>query len=160
MAGSSTAQGRMNWIAASGITIIASVLGDAADDGCGLLLGREVLRRYGRWFGLTPTREERAELLFDRWALATVFVTRTFVSNLSTAASLLAGVSHYRLSRFIAIAIVGRAIWTAAYLGLGYVIGADLEAAAGFLGNLSGFLFCAMALVVSGSIAKLSRDPS
>lgn len=160
VAGSLAAQGRMNWIAAGGITVIASVLGDAVDYGCGLLLGRKVLRRYGRWFGLTPTREESAELLFERWALATVFVTRTFVSNLSTAASLLAGVSHYSLSRFIAIVIVGRAIWTAAYLGLGYVIGADLEAAAGFLGNFSGFLFCAMALVASGSIAKLSRDPS
>ena len=89
----------------------------------------------------------------------TVFVTRTFVSYLSSVASLLAGVSRYRLSKFVAVAVVGRLMWTAAYLGLGYVIGADLDAATGFLGNLSGFLLCAIVLVVAGLLATASGGP-
>ena len=72
---------------------------------------------------------------------------------LSSVASLLAGVSRFRLSKFIAIAVVGRLMWTAAYLGLGYVIGADLEAATGFLTNVSGFLLLVLVLFLSGAIA-------
>ncbi len=160
VAGSLTAQGRMNWIVAGIIIVVASVLGDVIGYGVGRLLSRNFLDRHGRWLGYSPARGARVERLFARWGLITVFITRTFVSYLSSVASLLAGVSRYPLSEFVAIAVVGRLVWTSAYLGLGYVIGADLEAAAGFLTNVSGFVLCAMALVLSGSIARVSRDLS
>ena len=100
----------MDWIAVGGITIIASVIGDAVDYGCGLLLGREVVRRYGAWFGFTPARQDRVQALFDKWGAATLFVTRTFVSYLSSSANLLAGVSHYRLSKFLSVTVLGRVL--------------------------------------------------
>jgi membrane protein DedA with SNARE-associated domain len=153
VAGSLAAQGRMNWIWAGTITVIASVLGDVVGYGIGRVLGRDVLERHGRWFGYTPARKARVQLLFDQWGSLTVFVTRTFVSYLSSVASLLAGMSHYRLSKFLPIAVLGRVIWTSAYLGLGYAIGADLEAAAGFLTNLSGLLVMLVLLGGSGLIA-------
>ena len=115
----------------------------------------------GRWLGYTPARGLHVQRLFENWGLATLFVTRTFVSYLSSAANLLAGVSRYRLSKFIAVAVVGRMLWTAAYVGLGYVIGADLEAATGFLGNLSGFLICAtICLILSASIGLYRAVPN
>jgi membrane protein DedA with SNARE-associated domain len=153
VAGSLAAQGRMSWIAAGGITVIASVLGDAFDYGCGVLLGREILRRYGGWFGFTPSRLDRVHLLFERWGVATIFVTRTFISYLSSSASLLAGVSHYRLSKFLSVTVAGRVLWASAYLGLGYIIGTDLEAASAFLTNLSLSLFFAFALILSAIVA-------
>ena len=66
-----------------------------------------------------------------------MFITRTFMSYLSSIASLLAGLSHYRLPKFLATALVGRLVWTAGYFGLGYGIGGDWEAATSFLTNLS-----------------------
>jgi membrane protein DedA with SNARE-associated domain len=54
----------------------------------------------------------------------------------------------------LAIAVVGRVMWTSAYLGLGYVIGASLEAATGFLTNLSGFLLSLTVLAGSGLVAS------
>jgi membrane protein DedA with SNARE-associated domain len=104
--------------------------------------------------GYTPARRVQVQLLFDQWGSVTVFITRTFVSYLSSVAGLLAGVSHYRLSKFLAIAVVGRVMWTSAYLGLGYVIGASLEAATGFLTNLSGFLLSLTVLAGSGLVAS------
>jgi hypothetical protein len=38
-------------------------------------------------------------------------------------------VSRYSPTGFAAVAVVGRLIWTSAYLGLGYFIGGDLQAA-------------------------------
>jgi len=159
VAGSLAAQGRMSWIVAGAVVVTASVLGDVVGYGVGRLINRELLERYGRWLGYTPARGARVQWLFAQWGLITVFITRTFVSYLSSVASMLAGVSRYRLSKFVAVAIVGRLMWTSAYLGLGYVIGADLDAATGFLGNLSGFLLCGIALVVAGLIATVSGGP-
>jgi len=98
VAGSLVAQGRMNWFSAGTITVVASVLGDAIGYGLGRLLNREVLERHGYWFGYTSARRVRAQSLFDRWGGLTVFITRTFMSYLSSVASLLAGISHYRLN--------------------------------------------------------------
>ena len=96
----------------------------------------------------------RVQVLFGRWGALTVFITRTFLSYLSSVASLLAGMSHYHLPKFLLIALIGRVIWTAAYLGLGYGIGADWEAATSFLTNLSVFLLSLMVLAASGAIAS------
>lgn len=157
VAGSLVAQGRMNFVAACLVIVIASVLGDVVGYGIGMVISRDVLERYGRWFGYTPARSVRVQELFTHWGLITVFITRTFASYLSSAANLLAGVSRYRFSKFLLVALTGRVLWTAAYFGLGYVIGNDFEAATGFLGNLSGFLLSATVLVVAAWIAAVSE---
>ena len=154
LAGSLAAQGRMNWVWAGAITVSASVAGDAVGYGLGRLLSKEVLERHGHWIGYTLTRRARVQSLFDQWGSLTVFITRTFMSYLSSVASLLAGISHYRLPKFLAIALVGRLIWTAAYLGLGYGIGADWEAASSFLTNLSGLLVSAALFLGAGVLAS------
>lgn len=156
VAGSLVAQGRMNFLTASLVIVIASVFGDIVGYGIGRVISRDLLERYGRWFGYTPARSMRVQGLFTHWGLLTVFITRTFVSYLSSAANLLAGVSRYRFSKFLAVALLGRMLWGGAYLGLGYVIGSDFEAAAGFLGNLSGFLLFGTALVVATWVAIVS----
>jgi membrane protein DedA with SNARE-associated domain len=153
IAGSLAAQGRMSWIWAGLVAVGASVIGDAVGYGLGRVLGREVIERRG-WFGFTAARRTRVETLFVQWGSLTVFITRTFVSYLSSIANLFAGMSRYGIMRFLVVAAAGRVVWTAAYLGLGYGIGADWEAATGFLTNLSGFLVSATALAASGLIAS------
>ncbi len=154
VAGSLAAQGRLNWAWAVATIVAASVLGDVAGYLLGRLLGRRVLERHGRWFGYTPERRARAQLLFDRWGALTVFITRTVMSYLSSVAGLLAGMSRYRLRKFLPIALAGRLIWTAGYFGLGYGVGADWEAATAFLTNLSGMIVGLMVLAGSGLIAS------
>ena len=156
VAGSLAAQGRMNWVAAGFVIVVASVLGDVAGYGVGRLISRDALERYGRWLGYTTARSVRVQRLFANWGVITIFVTRTFVSYLSSAANLLAGVGRYRFSKFLSVTVAGRSLWTAAYLGLGYVIGTDFEAATGFLGNLSGFLLSGTALVATTWMAIVS----
>ena len=47
--------------------------------------------------------------------------------------------------------MAGRLIWTSAYLGLGYGVGSNIEAASQFLGNLSGLIIALGVLVVAGA---------
>jgi len=154
VAGSLAAQGRMSLAWAAALAVIASVLGDAVGYGLGRLLGREVIERHGGWFGYTAARRARVQRLFDRWGSLTVFITRSFVSYLSSIASLLAGASRHDLTRFVIAATAGRVVWAAAYLGLGYEIGGDWEAATGFLANLSVLVIVIVALAACGVIAS------
>jgi membrane protein DedA with SNARE-associated domain len=154
VAGSLAAAGRVDWLAAGLIAIAASVAGDAVTYGLGRGVSEQFLARRGRWFGYTAARQAHAQALFARWGALTVLVTRTLVSHLSSVVSLLAGISRYRLAAFLSIALLGRALWTAAYMGLGYGIGGNLEYATDFLKNLSGFLVSLSILVAATLMAS------
>jgi membrane protein DedA with SNARE-associated domain len=150
VAGSLVAQGQMSWLWSGAVAVTSSVTGDLIGYGIGRLLGREFLERRGRWIGLTPARRIRVEKLFEQWGLLSVLLTRSLVSFLSSAVNLLAGASRYALRVFLPFAIVGRLIWTSAYLGLGYGFGVVLEASADFVSNLSVLLLALGALAVLG----------
>src|SRR5690606_35794666 len=116
------------------------------------------IERRGKWLGLTPSRQARVQTLFDRWGGITVLLTRTLVSHLSSVMSLLAGVARYRFASFITFAIAGRVIWTSAYLGLGFSVGSDIEAASTFLANLSG-LILSIAILVASALVAAGKGP-
>ena len=81
----------------------------------------------------------------------TVIVSRTLTSSLSSVVSLFAGVGRYGFRISSVSQLVGRLIWTSAYLGLGYGVGSNIEAASQFLGNLSGLVIALGVLVVAGA---------
>jgi membrane-associated protein len=124
--------------------------------GLGRLFGRELLERRGRWLGFTSARRARVDLLFQQRGILTVLLSRSLLSFLSSAVNLLAGAGRYRLRVFLLFSIVGRMIWTSAYLGLGYGFGIAIEAAADFPSSLSG-LFASLA-VLSGLGFMLCRN--
>jgi len=154
VAGSLAAQGRIDWAWAGAATVVASILGDIAGYALGRLLDRGVLERRGRWLGYTRERALRIKGLFEQWGAWTVLITRTFVSYLGPAVNLLAGAAGYRWTVFLAMTLLGRLLWTSAYLGLGYAVGSDPEAASGFLANLSGLLVSLAVLAASWLVAS------
>jgi len=165
VAGSLSAAGQLSWVWSASVALTASVLGDAVGYALGRLVSRELLQRRARWLGYTAARHTRVELLFSRWGGLSVLLSRTLVSRLSSIVNLFAGASRYRLDRFLMLAVLGRLLWTSAYLGLGYAAGADLEAASSFLTNISLLLVClatslGTGLAASGRLATASRASS
>jgi membrane-associated protein len=157
VAGSLIAQGQMSWFWSGTVSVTSSVVGDLAGYGLGRVLGREFLERRGRWIGFTTARQARVEGLFQQLGVASVLLSRSLISFLSSAVNLLAGASRYRLRAFLAFAIVGRLIWTLAYLGLGYGFGIVLEASADFLSSLSVLLVSLAALAGLGFMTYRNR---
>ncbi len=157
-AGSLIAQNRMGWLSACTVTVASTVAGDMAGFYLGVILGEEFLNRWGTWIGYTDARRHRAQLLFARWGWAGVLVTRTFASSVSPVVNLMAGASRYRPAAFLGTAFLGRVLWTLAYLGLGYGVGGALEAANGFLTNLTGLLVGTVVVLWIGRV--LFKPPS
>jgi membrane protein DedA with SNARE-associated domain len=149
LAGSLASLGQIKWLPAAAIAVVASIIGDAI----AFLIGRMVSERFllarGRWIGFSPERFKRAQVLFARWGGLTVLLSRTLASQLSSLISLLAGLSRYPWPAFLLFATAGRLAWTAAYLGLGYAIGSDIDAASQFLANLTGLLAALAAVIVA-----------
>jgi len=140
VAGSLAAQGHLSWWWASTVAVVASVLGDVTGYGLGRLAGRGLLAQRGRWIGLTPARLGQVEALFNRWGALSVVFSRSLLSFLSSAVNLAAGAGHYPMRVFVPFAVLGRVVWTSAYLGLGYGFGTGFEAASDLLSSLSGLL--------------------
>lgn len=151
LAGSLAALGSLRWEWAGAIAVMASFAGDMIAYGIGRAVSDNFLARHGRWIGYSPQRKDDIQSLLQRWGGITVIVSRTLTSSLSSVVSIFAGVSRYRFSHFLGFALFGRLIWTSAYLGLGFGIGSNIEAASQFLGNLSGLLIALGVLIVSGA---------
>jgi membrane protein DedA with SNARE-associated domain len=157
VAGSLAAQGQMSWLWAGAVAVAFSVLGDLAGYGFGRVLGQEFFERRGRWLGLTPALQARVEIFFQKWGILTVVLSRSLLSFKSSAVNLLAGASRYRLRLFLPFAIVGRLIWSSAYLSLGYGFGVAIEAAADFTSSLSGLLVSLVFLAALGFMIHRSN---
>jgi membrane protein DedA with SNARE-associated domain len=150
LAGSLAAQGEMSWFWASVVVVASSVLGDLTGYGLGRILGVQFFERRGRWLGLTPALRAKVEVFFEKWGALTVILSRSLLSFKSSAVNLLAGAGRYRLRLFIVFAIVGRLIWSTAYLSLGYGFGVAIEAAADVTSNLGGLLVSLLILTALG----------
>lgn len=151
LAGSLAALGNLGWEWAGTIAVISSLTGDMIAYGIGRAVSDNFLARHGRWIGYSPRRKDSIQSLLQRWGGVTVILSRTLTSSLSSVVSLLAGVSRYRFAPFLGFALVGRLIWTSAYLGLGFAVGSNIEAAGDFLGNLSGLVIAIGVLIVSAA---------
>jgi membrane protein DedA with SNARE-associated domain len=149
----------LRWDWAGLIAVAASFAGDMIAYGIGRAVSDSLLARHGRWIGYNPQRGDNIKGLLQRWGGITVIVSRTLTSSLSSVVSIFAGVSRYRFSHFLGFALFGRLIWTSAYLGLGYGIGGNIDAASQFLANLSGLLIALGVLVVS-SVYRAGVMPS
>lgn len=155
IAGSLSAVGKMDWVAAIAVGTAASVVGDMIAYALGRWLGVDILERRGRWIGLTPTRRVRLEAVFERWGGLLIVISRTLVSSLSTIVSFVAGMNRYRPSVFMGLVVLGRILWTSSYVGLGYSVGDNFDAATIFLANVSGlilsmFILSATVFMTSG----------
>jgi membrane protein DedA with SNARE-associated domain len=158
LAGALAAQGKLSLAWAGAFAVAMSVCGDMAGYGLGRLFTTPRSAGWTRWLGLTAAKRASLQRVFDRHGALTVLVSRTLVSSLSSVVNLVAGAGGYRPVRFLALAIVGRLLWTGAYMGLGYAVGGELDNANRLLQNVTALLVAtALALILLRSEIRQRR---
>ena len=113
-------QGHVDVLALFALTWLCAFSGDVTGFLLGRKLGRRFLLAHGPRVYLTEARLRRAEEYFARYGPATILVGR-FVGLVRAVAPFLAGASRYSSGRFIAIAVVGTGLWSAAFVFLGFI---------------------------------------
>ena len=122
------------YAASSGALSIFGVIGSAAGgaitgDSLGYWIGREggrrLIRRYGKFVGLTDDRYQRAQNYLKKHGGKAVFFGR-FVSIARTWIAVLVGAHHLNYFQFLLYNVLGGIVWATVYGSLGYVFGSNL----------------------------------
>jgi membrane protein DedA with SNARE-associated domain len=88
--------------------------------------GRELLERRGRWLHVTPERLDRADAWFRRWGRPGVLVG-TMTPVVRSFVGIPAGIFEMPVPQFLGLALVGSAVWSFAFVGIGYALGASYK---------------------------------
>jgi membrane protein DedA with SNARE-associated domain len=106
--------------------VVGYTLGSVLGWAIGLLGGRPLLERHGRWLHVTPGRLARAEAWFDRYGDAAVFVGRV-VPVVRSFISIPAGIAEMPLLRFTVLSFLGTLPWCFGLAGAGLALGSGWE---------------------------------
>jgi membrane protein DedA with SNARE-associated domain/rhodanese-related sulfurtransferase len=156
-AGALANSGRMTLAVALGLAIVACLLADMVWYEAGRRWGNQILHFiYG--LALDPdAASRRSKETFIRHGARTLILAK-FVVGLDAATPPLAGISGTSRIRFIAFDAIGAALWSGVYVGLGSLLGKDLDRAAAYAARLGMFwLFLVLATLVTYAIRKLVR---
>lgn len=100
--------------------------------------------KHGKWFGLSSKDVKRADAWFDRNAILAVFVCR-MIPGLRTVISIPAGLSKMPFLPFILATFIGSGLWTTLLVSLGFTLGDNYEAIAGYISIVSYLVVAAVA---------------
>lgn len=144
--GAFVASGDLSLVTVAGAAYGGAVLGDQ--------IGFSLGRRAERFLPAPGTKRgalvARAMAALRKRGALTVFFSRWMFSALGPWVNFAAGASGYRRHHFTLADLAGEAVWVAAYVGLGIVFGANLDAAADLAGNALGLMGAGAAALAFG----------
>lgn len=139
-AGGFVATGDLELVTVLLIVFVAAVAGDLIVFTVARWLGHEVVTRHGARFGLGADRLAAAQARFGTWLGLSVFLTRCLLTPLSLPTTVLAALGRYPLGGFALMAAIGEAVWTAGYVGVGYLFGESWESLSEWVGDKAGLI--------------------
>jgi membrane protein DedA with SNARE-associated domain len=102
-----------------------AIVGDSLGYWIGREGGRKVIRKYGKYVGLTDDRYAKAQDYLKKHGGKAVFFGR-FVSIARTWIAVLVGAHHFNYPQFLIYNVLGGIVWATIYGTIGYVAGTNL----------------------------------
>lgn len=147
-AGSFAASGDLSLWLVLGVTFSAFVLGDQVAFHLARHVGGALLTRFRARPRLAPILK-RSEVMLRKRGPVAVLLSHTVLSPTCPYVSYLCGAGGLARSTFTVVGALGAAIWTSAYVGLGFVFATQLEQVAVIVGNGLGVILALCATVFS-----------
>lgn len=89
--------------------------------GIGRLLGRPFILKYGKYVLLTPKRLEQSEILFQKYTIVTLVISR-YIAVVRDIIPYVAGINRVKLVIFAPVVFVSSFLWTATFVMFGGLI--------------------------------------
>ncbi len=150
-AGYLASQGKMELWAVVLLGTLGSILGALFNYWISLALGRPLILRLGRYFGLTEKAYIRAEGFFRRHGEISTFVGR-LIPGLRQYISLPAGLARMSIPRFLLFTGLGAGIWASVLALVGYVIGNNQEAVRSSLHRITIYTGIAVVILIGAYV--------
>lgn len=146
-AGYLASQGKMSLWAVVLLGTLGAILGALFNYWISLALGRPLILRLGRYFGLTEKCYARAEAFFRRHGEISTFVGR-LIPGLRQYISLPAGLARMSIPRFVLFTGLGAGIWASVLSLVGYLIGNNQEIVAKSLHRITTYTAIGITVLV------------
>ncbi|MFC7394927.1 DedA family protein [Scopulibacillus cellulosilyticus] len=92
----------------------------------GKYVGKPFINKFGKYFGLTPERWEKAETKYKKHSAWTIAIGY-FIPGIRQINPYLAGISRSRLVTYIISSAIGGAVWVTTFILLGYFLGNKIQ---------------------------------
>ncbi len=125
-AGYLASKGQMDPMLATLAGLGGSLGGAILNYGLALWLGRPLLERVARYFGVGQGQFDSAERYFARHGEITTFAGR-LVPGVRQLISIPAGLAHMNIPRFVLYTGLGAGLWSAILVAIGFVAGENEE---------------------------------
>jgi membrane-associated protein len=132
LGGVAAAHGDASLPAMIAVAWTGAAAGDFVSFSLGRRLGRDVLVRHGSQIRLTPDRITKVEGFFARHGARTILIGR-FIGLVRAVAPFVAGASKLRLREFLPWSLLGTALWSSAFVVIGYAFSSSFEHATSVL---------------------------
>ncbi len=125
-AGYLASKGQMDPMLATLAGLGGSLGGAILNYGLALWLGRPLLERVARYFGVGQRQFDSAERYFARHGEITTFAGR-LVPGVRQLISIPAGLAHMNIPRFVLYTGLGAGLWSAILVAIGFIAGENEE---------------------------------
>jgi membrane protein DedA with SNARE-associated domain len=139
-----------------GITIVGALgnlLGSLIAYYVGLIGGRPLLEKYGKYVFITHSKLELADKWFEKYGYEAVFISR-LLPIIRTFISLPAGITHMDLKKFVTYTFLGSLPWCFALGYIGFKLGPHWEIIKTYFHILDYFVVLGMLIVVGYLVYK------
>lgn len=104
-----------------GIVVTTAIIGDVAWYWIGYRWGERFVKRFGRYFSITPKHVHGVKKIFSRYHTSILLVSKvTNGVGLAWVTLFTAGMTRIRFGRYLVLNILGELIWSAMTLSIGY----------------------------------------
>lgn len=145
--------GKLNIFLVALFAMAAAVLGDNVGYAIGRYGGHRLVRRYGRYVLLTPSRVAKAEDFFTRHGGKVVTIAR-FVDGLRQANGIIAGMAGMPWGRFLTYNVLGAALWVGAWVTLGGMAGQHIDVLYPAIERYEMYLLIAIVVLAAALLAR------
>lgn len=153
VAGGLAASGELSWPAALAVAVAANVLGDGVWYQAGRAYGHRVMRLLCR-ISLSPDSCVRqSESLLARWGGSSLLAAK-FLPGISVVAAPMAGALGMSLPRFLAFDVLAGALWSGAFLMLGFLLSEQIQQVLDMLASAGLVAVLALLLIVAGLVLR------
>ena len=152
VAGAFAAAGKLSILAVFLVAVIACAIADVAWYIAGRIYGNRVMRMLCR-ISLTPDScVSQTQERFERWGLNALLVAK-FVPGISLLAPPLAGATRIGWLPFLVFNTIGGALWVAAGMGGGMLLGTQIERLLAYLERYGSIAVFVIVAIVVGYVA-------
>lgn len=133
--------------------LLAAFLGAVLGDNAGYWIARGFGARFQGWLDRSEKRRvlhKKTETYMAKWGGSSVFFSCWLVAPLGPYVNYVSGLSKFTWVRFALWGIAGEVVWVGLYVGLGYGFADRITTVAELMGNASGMIVAALAVVVLG----------